>query len=156
MQSSSDLRGHNLQQNWPLVVLVKDKVDLKKTKRWQIGSSAVSPLRMAALYWKPVQVTVLLEAEFSLSAVEQTVFVTPRCSAVLHGCAYYLNLVLLLFCLREGMFVSVLLALITFFLPKGCCAQAQPVRFSGISGPVLVIRFLYAGASRSLLQEWID
>jgi len=33
MQSSSDLRGHNLQQNWPLVVLVKDKVDLKKTKR---------------------------------------------------------------------------------------------------------------------------
>lgn len=113
----------------------------------------MSPLRMAALYWKPVQVTVLLEAEFSLSAVEQTVFVTPRCSAVLHGCAYYLNLVLLLFCLREGMFVSVLLALITFFLPKGCCAQAQPVRFSGISGPVLVIRFLYAGALRSLLQE---
>lgn len=34
-----------------------------------------------------------------------------------------------------------------------CPGPAQPIRFSGISGPVLVIRFLYAGASRSLLQE---
>lgn len=151
---SSGLHGHNLEQNWPLVVFVEDELDLKKAKRWQIESRAASPLRVAGFYWKPLQVTILLEAEFSLSAVEQTVFVTPKCSAVLHSSASCLNLVLLLFCLRESVFVRISFALITFFLPKGCCAQAQhSLIFSGVSEPVLVIRFLYAAALRSFLQE---